>query len=276
MRRRPLCKACYYELHKAGLLNEFPLIPADKTFKTTLTEKYGNEILVDFNNLLNQDNKSLADIADKYGFTRERARQLFEKIHKFHYTVIKKQRSANRLEKRQKDQQLRKNPCDKILRFKEGDNNQFKGALAEKRVFDICAALSYDIRPFTKGQQIDLIINGYHVDIKSSYTPTITSPRRTSKQFHFSISEYQRTNCDFIICYAVLINSFFIIPINEYPNADSLYIPEKPQSSWICNGMNKHRKSKWYDYLEAWHLLKTPAENEVIFNRLLSEKSVVI
>jgi len=273
MKRRPLCKECYRELHKVGLLNEFPLMEANKQFRASLIEKYGKEILTDFNDLLKQSDISMVDISKKHGFTKEYARQLFEKIFKFHFTVIKKQRTEQRKRKLELDRQLRKNPCAKIERFKAGDNNIYKGALAEKKVYDICNVLGYEIKPYTPGQTIDLVINNYMVDIKSCYSPALTSKGRTTKQFHFKIADTQREIADFIICYAATINKFFVIPIGVFPNCNDLYVPEKPENFWVCNGDNRHSKSHWYQYLEAWHLLKTHPQ-EIIFNRSLAAQAV--
>lgn len=273
MKRRPLCKDCYRELHKAGMLNEFPLMEANKQFRASLIEKYGKEILSDFDNLFNQSDISLIDISKKYGFTREYARQVFEKIFKFHFTVIKKQKIEQRKQKLELVRQLRKNPCSKVERFKAGDSNAYKGALAEKKVYDICNVLGYEIKPYTPGLTIDLVINNYMVDVKSCYSTVITAKGKTTRQFHFNITSTQREIADFIICYAVTINKFFVIPIGAFPNGNNLYIPEKPESFWVCMGTNMHSKSHWYQYLEAWYLLKTH-EQEIIFNRSLAAQAV--
>lgn len=272
MKRRPLCKECYQELHKAGLLNEFPLMDANELFRSKLTEKYGKEIFTDFENLLNQNDVSMYDISKKYGLTRERVRQLFEKIFKFHFTVIKNQRKEQRKLKVELDRQLRKNPCVKVDRFNSGDSNLYKGVLAEKKVYDICNALGYEIKPYKPSQAIDLVINDYMVDVKSCYSTIFTSKGQTTRQFHFTISNAQREIANFIICHAVSINKFFVIPISAFPSGNHLYIPEKPENSWVCNGVNRHSKSRWYQYLEAWHLLKTQ-QPEIIFNRLLAAQS---
>jgi hypothetical protein len=246
---------------------------ANEQFRASLTEKYGKEILSDFDNLFNQSDISLIDISKKYGFTREYARQVFEKIFKFHFTVIKKQKIEQRKQKIELVRQLRKNPCSKVERFKAGDSTIYKGALVEKKVYDICNVLGYEIKPYTPGSAIDLVINNYMVDVKSCYSTTLTSKGKATRQFHFHITNTQREIADFIICHAVTINKFFIIPIGVFPNGNSLYIPEKPESFWVCNGANRQSKNHWYQYLEAWYLLKTH-QQEIIFNRSLAAQAV--
>jgi hypothetical protein len=47
---------------------------------------------------------------------------------------------------------------------------------------------------------------------------------------------------------------------------------------WL-SGRNRNVKhtriNKWYNYLEAWHLLK-PKQEEIVFSRSLPEQSIAI
>jgi len=248
---------------------------ADELFRASLTEKYGTEILTDFDNLLNQNGISMTCISKKYGFTRERARQLFEKINKFHFTVIKNQRKASRKEQVELKRQLKKDPRNKVSTYKNGDNNVYKAALAEEKVMNICIALGYEIKPFTENRNFDLVVNGFNIDVKSAYYSALLTTKNRTPLFHFQRSESQR-HADFIICYAEPINKYFVIPGTVFPTGNHLYIPEKPENSWtIIGNWKKHSRSKWYDYLEAWHLLK-PQPQEVIFNRAHTAQAVTI
>lgn len=275
MKRRPLCKTCYSELHKAGLLNDVPLIDASDEFKSNLIRKYGKEILTDFNVLIQQKELTLSKIATKYQFSREYARLIFGKLYKFHYTVIKKQRTSERKTKLEITKQLMKDPRSKFERCKNLNSVVGKGILAEKMALEICIKLGYEVKPFTNGKEIDLVINGYKVDIKGAYCSTLTNPGSKTKVFHFHRSESQKI-ADFIACYAEPINKFFIIPNGVFPNSNHLFIPEKPEHDWVWHGDRKmYSKSKWYQYLEAWYLLKKEPK-EIVFSSSLSEQSVAI
>ena len=82
--RRPLCHKCYSELRKQGLLGNYPLLETPN-FKTYLRAKYGKQIFTDLKQLQLDSNFTLQMMGNKYGFTREYARQIFGKYFGFPY-----------------------------------------------------------------------------------------------------------------------------------------------------------------------------------------------
>jgi hypothetical protein len=84
-KRRPLCHTCYTEIHKQGLLDDYPLLP-DLKFNAKLKKKYGKSIFRNLEKLKNEKGYTLQDLGTKYGFTREYARQIFGKYFGFPYT----------------------------------------------------------------------------------------------------------------------------------------------------------------------------------------------
>jgi len=258
-----LCNACYEWLRKYNRIADFPPIvklpPKNKWIK-----KYGEGLVLDLQGLIDGNNQTLSSIGTKYGITRERIRQMFELLHGFKYTVAVRANSEKKKRIRVERRLAKRDPRYKVENFREG-SNIYHGAESEKKVFDICAALGYEIKPYPT-KTIDIVINGYKVDIKSAHCTTMTHPSGKTPLYHFHLLESQRI-ADFVICHASPINKFFVIPINEYPKCNHLYIPHTKTMEWKAGryGLCKQkRESKYYNYLEAWHLLK-PKE-EVIFN----------
>jgi hypothetical protein len=254
-KKRPLCKVCYSELHKNKMLDMYPLLPNDE-FINSLISKYGEGIVED---LINIVNSNLKTIGDKYGFTREYARQIFKKLFNVDYTVIVKEKKIKRKEFIEREIELRKDPRNKIKNYPNGCH-AYVGAIGEEKVLNILLGLGYSVKPYMKGRTFDLIVNEYKVDIKTCTKPTVTSSSSKTKTFKFQISEEQKLG-DFIICYAASINKYFIVPTNKLKNGRFLFIPEKESSEWVGhNGSKIKTTNKWYKYLDAWDLLRKKTE----------------
>lgn len=61
-----------------------------------LTRKHGTQILKDFDDLFTRQFWNLADLGKKYGFSRERARQVFQKLYGYGYGQIKAKKAVKR------------------------------------------------------------------------------------------------------------------------------------------------------------------------------------
>lgn len=258
--KRGLCGPCYVSAYRNNELHFYPI-----DLKRWATRKYSPALLEDFENLVANDGITLEDVGKKHGFTRENVRQLFLHIYGFHYTVIKQTRIAKRHERLRERQLLKRDPRNKVAIYKPS-GNIYIGAEAEKKVLEICIALGYEVKPYLPGKQIDLVINGYNVEVKSAYRTGTTSPGQKTPSYHFSLSESQSI-AEFVICYAAPMNNFFVIPRSEFPTGNHLYLPEKSKREWDVKYSHFSVESKYYKYLEAWHLLKT--KEAVIFSRSL-------
>jgi hypothetical protein len=264
MKRRPLCKECYQFLHKENCLSEYPLIDVRSSFIESLTDKYGENIIDEYAKIIQSEKQGLKSIADKYGFTKEYARQVFEKLYGFHYTVIKREKIKKKEEKKLIERQLKKDPTYKVENFKDGLIK--KGAIAEKKVLDICATLGYTVKPFIENNSIDLVVNDYLVEVKSAWKSMII-PGGKTPCYRFNLRDSQRKT-DFIVCYAAPLNKFFIIPISDFNNGCSIWVAEKESNVWNFSKDGKHQyksTNRFWKYLEAWHLLERKENKEIIF-----------
>lgn len=269
MKRRPLCKECYQFLHKENSLDQYPLIPRTSAFKSALVKKYGPGIIDDFDNVLSCEIKGLIEIAKKYGFTREYARQVFEKIYGFHYTVIKNKKLSHKKKQQYIMRLKKKNPTYKVEHYKDGLCK--RGAIAEKRVLDICSALGYIVSPYAEDNSIDMIINNYLVEVKSAWRRCYVGGKNTTELYRFQILDSQR-KADFIICHIEPINKFFIIPKNIYPKGRYIYITEQKSNKWLFGNTEHISENKYWQFLERWDLLKKQEEINILFSSQSCEK----
>lgn len=267
--QRQLCTQCYSSLRYADCLEFYP-----KDRSKLTVHKYSDEVISAYRELLANKDLSLKDIGQRFGYTRERARQVFEAIFGFKFTVVVKKRVTERKNRIDEFRIIKRNPRYKIEHSSNPDCLLHRGALAEKMVLEICELYGYEVKAYCPDLSIDMVINDYLVDVKAAYRTTITSATSKTPHFHFHRSESQR-KADFIICYAAPINKFFIIPGSVFPNRNHLYIPEKAIMEWIGLG-NAHqvRRSKWYQYLEAWNLLSRHS-NEMVFSNTLAANTAV-
>ena len=263
--QRGLCNDCYHYARKTNTLDCYP-----KDKRRLIAAKYSKEVIDDYKALITDTSLTLSSVAMKHGYTRERARQVFELINGFHYTVIKNKRLLNNIENKKSVSLGKRNPIYKVNLYKDNTSSrQYKGFVVEKKVLDICNALNYAVGPYTKDNSIDLVVNGFNVEIKSAYKTCLVGKGQLTGSFPFHFSEEQKS-ADFVICYAAPLSKFFIIPKENFPSGRSIYIPEKQTMTWKQNNTTQVRKNHWYDYLERWDFLKTK-KKEVTFSTEVNE-----
>lgn len=221
-----------------------------------LVWRYGTEILDDLRRLAIEENMTLDSIGKKYGFTREYARQIFANIYGFNYTSVLDNKKETRKQIIERTRLGKFNPAYKIQTYRDGLVK--KGAIAENKVLDICNTLGYKVSPY-HDRSIDLVINGFMVDVKSIYTLHRTSPSQVTLSANFHLSKKQM-QADFMIGYIYPINKFFVVPRVAFPKGRTIYIP------------GERGNNKYWKYVEAWHLLQ-PKE-EIVFSQAISASAV--
>jgi hypothetical protein len=251
--KRKLCQPCYIRLYHTGMLPNYPSV--GRVFSM---DNYDASFIGDLKKLVDDHHSTLQKVGDKHGLSRERIRQIFELFYGFKYTVVSKKNAAMRKAIKGDAILKKRHPREKVIRYK-ADSNIGKGAATEKIVYDICESLNYEIKPYD-GAEIDIIINGLLVDVKSAHKASVTSPGQKTPSYHFQIRPSQ-LKADFIVCHIVPRNRFFIIPVVFCPKSRHLYISDSPERTHKLQGK---KKSKYYEYLEAWHLLSP--KKDIIFN----------
>ncbi len=189
---------------------------------------YGNGAVDKFKTKIEDLETSLADVAKCFGFTREYARQVYEKIYGCPYTVVYKEK----LKERKKNRTL----C-KGLRT---ERNEYLEKIKE----NLCA-LGLDPDVSFTGQSLTFTANGYRLAVKSCANPRTIGKRQ---YFRFTCNPGGvRTECDFIICRCAASECriHFVIPTDAMPKCSISLLPD----AGPCD-------SKYAKFKEAWHLLK--------------------
>ena len=88
IKKRGLGISCYNRLKARGLLFKSKR-DSNKDRNESLVRKYGAEILQDFKDLNKKQRWNLTDIGKKYGFSREYARQIYNRLYGKPYRSVR-------------------------------------------------------------------------------------------------------------------------------------------------------------------------------------------
>jgi len=261
-----LCQSCYGHQYyraehpkkvKSPKKQYVPRPAHDVTwYRKKAVERYGPEIIEDLESLKTLQYWNLTEVGKKYGFTREYARQLFKRLFKKDYRYYEKEKSN----KRKSD--IKMLSCANDPRYKVAEYNSDtirKSAEAELLVFNKCKGLGFNVKVPCK-KVFDIIINNFNVDVKS--TTKEISPNKTlgaATYFHFGISPHQYDVCDFFICYAAPIKTFYVIPKEDIFSKTGLYV--KATASKL-GAQYVRGPGKYHKYKEAWFLLNQSPTTE--------------
>lgn len=218
-----------------------------------ITKKYGGNILDDFIELSENPLCTLESVGKKYNFTREYARQLFEKIFEIKYSVSVEKKSKKWENMKNKDINLAcvNDPSFKIAEHKKSSKT-YQGALIEKKFIGLCQKHNFDIK-IPCDSVTDLKINGYNVEVKSNGSARLTAGAKT-KRYNFFIGKNQFNKADFFACYHNKLDTFFIIP-KESVNPKNT---EKGVGISFLREKSDHKcaKNRYWEFKDSWHLLK--------------------
>jgi hypothetical protein len=218
--------------------------------KNRLVERYGPDIISHFEKARTTPFYSLVDIAKKYGFSREYSRQLYEKIFGEPFTIAKKDKSKNIAEIG-----CKYNPKGKVANYKPG-SLIYIGAIAEKLFMCRCELLGYKVEMY-HNSNIDIVINGFKVDVKSATKCSATTKRYKDKKYwRFQVSCEQLNTCDFFAFYIYDDDSFYILPndqqhMNNTSKRKVIYISE-------IKSDYHNAKNKYSEFKNRFDLLETP------------------
>jgi hypothetical protein len=240
--KRGLCSACYNYLLKNESINLFPIVKDRLVKKNRFLEKYPPELLTDIERLKTDANLTLKDIANKYGVSTQRVRQMFGLVAGYNYTVSRRHKS--KLERIKKELEKR-DPRLKASRF--NGENQKKGAVSEAAVLKRCLDLGYVATPYP-GTSVDLVINGFKVEVKSCHAAMVTNKKSRVPYYRFRVLKSQLA-ADFIVCHIPEQNKIFVIPICEVLRPGFIYILKDRSSV-------RRTKNRYQKYLEAWEQLE--------------------
>lgn len=219
-------------------------------YSIKLARRHGQAILEDYIALNSKPYWNLTDIAKKYGFTRERARQIYNRLFRTPYIFIKKRKT------REKNEQINAmnracDPRQKVATYNSG--TILKGAEVELLAFQKMVELGMNVE-FQRNVSYDMVVNSYKVDIKSARIAQLMRPEGRARYFHFSITPRQLDICEFFICYPVPKGVFYIIPRSRL-KSKAIYIRENDNHQHPTMPYLTKNNTNYREYKEAWHLL---------------------
>jgi hypothetical protein len=199
-------------------------------------EKYGKGSIATFRKIIEDSQATLAEVGRHFGFSREYARLLYQKIYGFPYTeTLREKREVLRKLKHEKITRLKAKRISFIARMIE--MARFQGSTLE-----------------INGNPHNILINGYKINIKMASGKSSAGKNR---YFGISRKKLRREACDFFICVCQENgnNTHYIIPYDVMPGG-GINIPIHPE------------RSKYLQFREAWRLLAKDREGSKICNRL--------
>ena len=238
---RQLCMNCYQHLRYQNRLDEYPKA---NLYIKKLKERYGDRIVLEFELCMYNLNHSLTKVGQKYGFCRERARQIFNDL--FGNESYATSRDWLRLLAKQEKRNIQFNPMHKAERAKGGGFVRM-GWQTEALIYTKLLGFGLNVSYPLKRASYDLIINNLKIEVK---TGMLYKNKPTGIEYYRAVlSKLEFAAADFAIVYLPIIKNFYIIPLYALKGRQIL-IRITPKRG------NVNEKTLNYKvYKNAWHLL---------------------
>ena len=222
---------------------------------------------------------TLQKIAERYGLSRERVRQI---IGNSGHIAIKTTDRLKDEEFLQQTANLTNEELAKMLglsmntvsqyrgdirhAIKEGDHPAYRGAIIEDRVSEILnkKGIQNELMPFRNGFDI-LALDIVRIDVKSAYKNwDPPSSNFVSPLWRFKIqgNAIKRRGTDFYACFIVPTEEIFIIP--------SDVIPDTREYIAFCWPTTRPTMSKYQKYLDAYHLITEFVEQHKVSTSVIN------
>ena len=227
-----------YNYEIAGLLNVAPArigqirkelgLKRGSRFTRGFEHSHGAGAVDKFKAMIEDLETSLSGVAKHFGFSREYARQVYEKIYGCPYSVAYKEKLKKKKEKRTLSKKGRTEVIECLKTVKQ-----------RLRAMRLDPDVSFTEHSST------LKANGFRLSVKSCASPYTIGKKR---YFRFSCNPGGiPTECDFFICRCAYNECMihYVIPRAAMPKCSVSLFPD----AGPCD-------SKYAKFKEAWHLLK--------------------
>ncbi len=205
---------------------------------------YGLGAVETFKELVERPNTSLTDVGRHFGFTREYARHVYEKIYGRPYTEAYRKKRLLREKKRLAEKRNKSKRAGALMKVGE-----------KMKSLGLPHSINYN------GNSYTISTNGYKLGFRISSTPTLINNRE-----YFRINNEMRAgeHVDFTVCVCRrgAKDTYFIIPSAAMPKALVSLMPEA-----------KNGQSKYAQFKEAWHLLDHQARKETVSEAICRQES---
>jgi hypothetical protein len=190
------------------------------------------------------EGQTLEQIGKRFGFSREWIRIILKnKLQVNKHQKNKHILNRNKFLLNRNYLKVQKNMNLKNVRF--GSRSPSGGNYWEKKVYRILLEKRFNVIIFGGNSLIDFIVNGYRVDVKGAFKPSLNKRKNgDSNTFQFRSRKKQRDYAEiFICCFNFNKKDFFYI------------IPSKDYLSEIIS-INPIGKDKYQKYFNAWKQLQ--------------------
>lgn len=208
---------------------------------------------------LRDNGATIQSIANIYGISRERVRQLIGNTGYAASAVTKSERqkivdSNKDLTTPELAEKLgitAKNISRNYHHPVSGDGTAARGNRAEVRAAEILRHNGFMPELMPLHHPFDILVNGIvRVDVKAAYTP-LSSPSIVAKlvnpMWRFNVKKYTRHKCDIYFCLIMETGDIFVIPSKD--------IPETMHGLSFCYPTDRPELSKWQNYQDAYDLI---------------------
>lgn len=220
-----------------------------------LTERYGESFVPDVLSLATVPLKTLRDVGEKYGLSRERIRQIYQEITGTSYTTTLKAKSKQvRDDMRQIG--CRYDPRQKVAL--RGGPRKSSRLDAQLFIFNKAKSLGYDVTPLP-GPKAAIEINGHKVLISAKGSASSTGFNKSkTRYFHYHLYPYHR-NFDFVAVHLCRQEVTYLFPMWSLKSRSEIYIPES--ALLAPEGMDGMAR-QIAPFREAWGLLERDGAKE--------------
>ena len=211
------------------LIRDFGIEDRRSLFARRFESTYGSNAIQKFKSMMDDSEYCLSDVSRYFGFSREYARQVYEKIYGYPYTLALKKR---RLEKQHEGILV------KIKQYRDSKITKYLEELRDKLLL-----LGIIPRISRERGVIRIYLNGYKIAFRYSERPAKTWNK---KYFRISYREGFGSDCDFVICLCKYMNegTYYVIPNSSMPKTGIAFSVDP-----MLTG------SKYSKFIEAWHLI---------------------
>lgn len=195
-------------------------------FTRRFERTYGKGAVDTFKKMIEDPDNSLTDVGKHFEFSREYARQVYNKIYGCSYTEAHKRKRLTRKIKRVADRRRKSKHIGNLLRVSE----KMKSLGLESNIAD-------------RGRLQMIFTNGYKLALRATSTPVMLGKKQ---YFRINNAKCTHTDFDFFICLCKnkKDDTHFIIPSNAMPRSVVSLLPQAGPD-----------QSKYAQFKEAWHLL---------------------
>lgn len=222
-----------------------------KAFCIRLMESRGVEVFNDFDLITNHYAYNLTEISKRYGFTRERMRQIYTSATGLRMRVISKIKTEKVL-RDISEMTCHQDPRHRVA-LSPKNSHAYKGAIREVRFMEEAERRGCTVNPACDNST-DFIVNGWRVEVKGT-SGFLRNPGSITGYLSFGITKNEIAVLDFVAAYHNIEMCWFIIPresISQHKDGSSRIFISEHKTNYYGS------KNRYWEYRDAWHLLEAP------------------